>query len=181
MLSWTKTMLAGMAGLALLGSDQGTIAQPSPSPVQSAIPRAIAITEAEVRAILEQIIAASRKQDGEEMSKFLAPNATIDITVQTVAGSRKLSLTRQQYIAYLKQGRTMIEQHQANYSDIKIRVNPDGKTAVATYTVQESSRLKSQAIVIASVSNETVTFQRVQGQLQATALRAIARVEINQN
>ena len=178
MLDWTKAALAGMVGLTLLGTATGTIAKDLGSLSQTARPVTIAITEAEVRATLDQIIAASRRQDSEAIVKFLAPNVTIDLTVRTAAGSRKMVLTRQQYADYLKQGLAAIDQYQSKYSVIKVRVAPDGKTATATYTVQESSRLKNQPISIASVSNETVTFQRIQGQLQATTLRAIARVEI---
>lgn len=177
---WTKAVINPLTlglGLVLLVSTDFTIAQTPPPPSPTARPRATVITEAEVRAVLDQIIAASRRQDSDAMLQFLAPNATIDLTVRTVAGSRKLTLTRQQYADYLKQGLAAIEQHQSKYSGIKVRIAPDGKTATATYTVQESSRLRNQAVAIASVSNETVTFQRIQGQLQATTLRAIARVE----
>jgi ketosteroid isomerase-like protein len=179
-LNWKHAAIAGGVGLALLGSSEITIAQDLAPLHQKASTKDAKITEAEIRNVLDQMLKASRNRDAAGVMKFMADNATIDLTVQTPAGSNKLRLTRQQYAQYLQQGMAAIEQYQAQYSAIKIRVAANGQSAIATYTLQESSVLKNRPIAITAVSNEVVTFQRVQGQLQATALRAIAQVEIKQ-
>ena len=182
-LNWSATLPVAV-GLALLGSaslgSARAIAQAPPAASPKITAQNDKITEAEIRAILDQMLTASRNRDADGVMKFMADNATIDLTVQTAAGSNRVRLTRQQYADYLKQGMDAIDQYRAKYSGIKVRVAANGQSAIATYTLEETSVLKNRPIAIAAVSNEVVTFQRVQGQLQATALRAIAQVEIKQ-
>lgn len=168
-----------VAGAIALGNqplDLAAAQQPS-----SATSQPTSITTAQVRTILDAILAAAKKRDPNTVIKHLAPNASVDLTVQSPAGTQRLSLNREQYRQYLQQGFEIAQGYNSQLSNLKVQVDSTGKQAIATYTLLETVNLNQPAVIITSSTDATVRFQLVQGQILATQIKSVSTVEVNPN
>jgi hypothetical protein len=172
---WTARIIAGVAaGIAALGI---VLAAPVTYPLTgAATQKATTISEGQIHTILEQMQAASNKRDTKTIMKFLAPNATVLMTIEGMGQSQTMSLTRSQYYQYLQQGFYITENYQGTYADLKIQVMPDRKAAIATYVLNEEVTIKSQPGTIVSSSDATMKFEVVKDKILVTQIKSKSRL-----
>ena len=127
------------------------------------------IGKSQIRSILNAMETAANQKDVDGIVKHMAPNIAIKITIQLGTGSQQLSLSREQYRQYLQQGFETSQRRSGKYTNLKIQIAPNGQTATATYLLVEEATLKGQPGTFTSTSQETVTFERIKGQLLETA------------
>ncbi len=136
------------------------------------------IRESQIRQILHAMEVAVVHKDVDGILKYMASKITIKVTIQLGAGSQTLNLTRSQYRQYLQQGFEITERYSGKYTNLKIKIAPDGKTATASYTLVEEATLNGQPGTFISTAQETVKFERVQGQLLETSATSNAAIEV---
>jgi hypothetical protein len=172
---WKSAASAGLAVALIVCHpvSAGTIAQTQP--VVS--PKAT-VTDRQVRKILDTMQAASNNRNIENITKFLAPNVLIQMAIQFNANSQNLRLNREQYRQYLQQGFALTESYSGKYSNLKIQVMPNRKSAIATYRLLEEMTLKGQSTALASTSNVSMKFEVIQNQILVTALKTTTRLEL---
>lgn len=172
---WTNPIAAGVAaGLVAVG-----IVAAAPVTHRStlaATQKATTISEGQIRTILEQMQAASNKRDTKTILNFLAPNATVLMTIEGMGQSQTMNLTRSQYYQYLQQGFYITENYSGNYSDLKIQVMPNRKAAIATYVLNEEVTIKSQPGTIVSSSDASMKFEIVKDQILVTQIKSTSRL-----
>lgn len=139
--------------------------------------RGSGIRESEIRNILDAMEAAASQKDVDGILKYMAPTITIKITVQLGSRAQSISLTREQYRQYLQQGFQATQTRRGNYTNLKIQIAPNGKTATASYTLVEEATLEGQSGTFKSTAQETVKFERIKGQLLETAVTSKATIE----
>lgn len=171
---WIAAIAAIGAGSLFLVSPVSA-ANPQPNLTNVIAQKVQKITETQIRQILEQIRAAAKNRNASAIAKFMSPKVAIELTVQSASGSQTIRLSRDEYISYLQQGFAMRESYNTSYSNINIKIAPDGKSAIATFNVTEEVSLGEQTIQ--STSSETVKFELMQGQILATSLKAVSRLE----
>lgn len=171
---YTKAILAGLAlSLCLVGPVSAK--EPIPNFTAQATQQTQKITETQIRNILEQMRVATKNKNAETITNFMSPNVAIEITVQAASGSQTLRLKRQEYRQYLEQGFQMMQNYNGSYSNLKVQISPDGKTANATFNVNEEVSFQGQKI--RSTSAETIRFELIQGKILATSVKAVSRIQ----
>ena len=140
--------------------------------------RAPAISERQIRAIFNATKLAAEQKDVDGIMKYMAPNITIKMTLKLGSNSQQLSLSRAQYQQYLQQGFETTQRYSSKYTNLKIKIAPDGKTGTASYTLLEEATLKGQPGRLVSTSQETVKFERIKGQILATAVTSTSTIEM---
>lgn len=169
-----KAIVAGLAlSFCLVSSVSATA--PIPNFVAQTSQQSQKITETQIRTILEQMRVATKNKNAEGITKFMSPNVAIEITVQGGAGSQTLRLNRQEYAQYLEQGFQMMQNYNGSYSNIKVQVGQNGKTATATFNINEEVLFQGQKI--SSSSAETIRFELIQGKILATSIKAVSRIQ----
>lgn len=136
------------------------------------------IQENQIRSILNAMETAASQKNVDGILKYMAPQITINVTVQLGSGSQQISLSREQYRQYLQQGFETTQRRSGNYTNLKIQIAPSGQTATATYTLVEAATIKGQPGTFVSTSQETVRFERIKGQLLETAATSKAAIEV---
>lgn len=145
-------------------------------------PKPAKLTEPEIRRILDAIQAAAEKRDTDGVMQYMAPNATIDLTLETsIAAPQQLTLSANEYRQYLQQGFEITTSYSSQVSNLKVEIDPKGDSATATYRLVEETKLKDQPITITSSGDATIRFERVQGQILATQIRSTSRIEFKQS
>lgn len=162
-------------GLTLSCSTVAT-AQQAPELIKPS--RTSAISERQIRAILNAMTAAAEQKDVDGIMKYMAPNITIKLTIRLGTGSQQRSLTREQYRQSLQRGFETTERRSGKYTNLKIQIAPNGQTATATYTLVEEATLKRQLGTFVSTSQVTVKFERIKGQLLETAVTSDSTIEM---
>lgn len=155
-------------------------AKPKPvtTPVAAIALNASQISESNIRQILSQILAAAQSKNADGVVKFIAPEAQIRITMRTMGNTETVSLGRNQYHEYLKQGFQLSQDYNGTYTIQRVSIAPDGKTATVDYTQTEELKIENQPIVITSASQSTLTFKLIKGQILATLLVSDADITI---
>ena len=174
---WTSAILAGvLTGTAVCGiAALPTVAQPAGTIVAQ---RTTSITESQIRKILADMQTAATKQDVDGIMKYMAPTIAITMTIQTANGSETLTLTREQYRQYLQQGFEMIQGSRTKVSNLKVKVASNRKAATATYILTEETTLKDQPITVSAVTNQSVQFELVQGQILETSVKSTSKLNV---
>lgn len=173
------SLLLGLATLGI-GSMDAT-AHPVPDFIkQSRTPsvRESQLRESEIRAIFNATKLAAEQKDVEGIMKYMAPNITIKMTLKLGNGSQSLNLSRAQYQQYLQQGFETTQRYSSKYTNLKIKIAPDGKTGTAAYTLMEEATLKGQPVTLVSTSQETIKFERIKGEILATAVTSDSTIEM---
>lgn len=135
------------------------------------------ITESQIRQIFDAVLAASKNRNAEGVLKFLAPNARIEAKIDIPGvGLQELSMSREEYGRYLVRGFSVIQRYNGKYSNLKVQISPDARTAVATCSLQEDASLKNLPS-ISTISNEAMGFEIVQGQVLITLVKSASRFE----
>lgn len=150
-------------------------------PTRPATTQVTRITADQVRKILDAILLAAKNRDTNTVIKYLAPNAAVNLTVQSPAGTRNLTLNREQYRQYLQQGFELAQGYTTQLSNLKVQVDAAGKQAIATYTLLETVAMNEPAVSVTSTTDAAVRFQLVQGQILATQIKSVSRVEVKSN
>lgn len=144
-------------------------------------PATTRISEQQVRQILDAVQRATERRDANGILSYLAPNATLEITTESaLTGSQTLRLSREEYRRYLEEGLSLIETSSSRLSNLKVRIAPNGKAAIATYQITEETTLKDQPYRVSSRTTEATQFEIVQGRVLATRVKSTARLEIRQ-
>ena len=136
------------------------------------------IRESQIRNILDAMEAAASQKNVDGILKYMAPNIIIKITVQLGGQAQQINLSREQYRQYLQQGFQSTQARRGKYTNLKIQIAPNGKTATATYTLIEEATLNGQPGTFQSTTQETVKFERIRGQLLETAVTSNAAIEV---
>lgn len=171
---WFSTCLAAIATSCLLFNPVATAKKPvsitaqAPAKVQK-------ITESHVRRIISAMKTAADNRNVAGIVRYLSPKAAIEMTVQTPGGSQSLSFSRDEYRRYYQQGVQSIQSSSSSYSNLKIKIAPDGKTATATFNIIEQATTNGQPLTTRTA--ETVNFAIVDGQVVITSIKAISRLE----
>ncbi|MBW4678659.1 MAG: nuclear transport factor 2 family protein [Microcoleus vaginatus WJT46-NPBG5] len=169
-----KAMLAGLAlSLCLVGPVSAKEAIPNFT--AQATQQTQKITESQIRNILEQMKVATKNRNADTITKFMSPKIAIEVTLQAATGSQTLRLSREEYRGYLEQGFQRMQNYNGSYSNLKVQVSPDGKTATATFNANEEITFQGQKI--RSNSAETIRFELIQGKILATSLKAVSRIQ----
>jgi hypothetical protein len=173
---WTSAIFAGLTTALMIchAAAAGTIGQTQPV----AISQNTTINNRQVREILDTMQAASNNRNIENITKFLAPNVVIQMAIQFNANSQNLRLNREQYRQYLQQGFELTERYSGKYSNLKIQVMPNRKSAIATYRLLEEVTLKGQSTGVTSTSNVSMKFEVIQGQILVTVLKTATKLEV---
>lgn len=151
-------------------------ARENPSDITaSATEKAQKITESQIRKILDEMKGATQNRNAAGVTKFMSANIAIELTVKAASGSQTIRLNRSEYSSYLQQGFAMRENYTGSYSNIKVKIQPDGKSAIATFNFTEQVGFQGQTIQ--STSSETVKFELIQGQILATSIKAVTSIE----
>lgn len=140
--------------------------------------RASTISERQIRDIFDAMATATKQKDVDGIVKYMAPKIAIKMTLQLGTRSQQLSLTREQYRQYLEQGFAITQHYSSQYKNLKIQIAPNGQIGTTTYTLVEETTLKGQPGTITSTAQETVKFERIQGQLLATAVTSNSTIEV---
>ncbi|MBW4578482.1 MAG: nuclear transport factor 2 family protein [Tildeniella nuda ZEHNDER 1965/U140] len=173
------SMLVGLATLGV-GSTVATAHPVSDSIKQASTPTASKsqLRESEIRAIFNATKLAAEQKDVEGIMKYMAPNITIKMTLKLDNGSQSLNLTRAQYQQYLQQGFEATQRYSSKYTNLKVKIAPDGKTGTASYTLLEEATLKGQPVTLVSTSQETIKFERIKGEILATAVTSDSTIVV---
>lgn len=162
-----------VSSLTLVGGvPEATLAQPAIAQ-QTAKP----INTNQVRKILDAILIAAQKRDTQAVVQYLAPQAVVDMAVQSIAGAQRLRLNREQYQQYLQQGFELAQDYSSTLSNVEVTVGPDGKTAIATYSLTETMNLKEPAITVTSSTTSQVRFEQLNNQVLATEIKSNSIIE----
>ncbi|MBD2074143.1 nuclear transport factor 2 family protein [Phormidium sp. FACHB-592] len=140
--------------------------------------RTSAMSERQIRDILDAMAKATQQQDVDGIVKYMAPKIAIKMTLRLGKASQQLSLTREQYRQYLEQGFALLQRYDSQYKNLKIQIASSGQTGTATYTLLEEATLKGQPGTLVSTSQETVKFERLKGQILATAVTSKSTIEM---
>ncbi len=139
---------------------------------------ASAISERQIRDIFNAMAKATKQRDVNGIVKYMAPKIAIKMTLQLGSGSQQLSLTREEYRQYLEQGFALVQSYNSQYKNLKIQIASNGQMGTATYTLVEEATLKGQPGRLASTSQETVKFERIKGQILATAVTSTSTIVV---
>ncbi|MCL6435682.1 MAG: nuclear transport factor 2 family protein [Leptolyngbyaceae cyanobacterium HOT.MB2.61] len=173
---WTTAIATTLStGIFTLGTAYAVI--PAQHSVFALNQKATTLSEGQIRAILDQMQAASNKRDTKTIMKFLAPDATVRMTIDAQGKSQTMTLTRSQYYQYLQQGFYITENYRGQYSNLKIQVMPNKKAAIATYVLDEEITIKNQPGTLVSSSDASMKFEIVKGQILVTSLKTVSRLE----
>lgn len=133
------------------------------------------ITESHVRRIISAMKTAADNRNVAGVVRYLSPDAVISMTVRTPTGSQSLSFSREEYRRYYQQGSQSIQTSSSSYSNLKVKIAPNGKTATATFNIIEQATTNTQTLTTRTA--ETVNFAIVEGQVLITSITAISRLE----
>ena len=140
--------------------------------------RTSAMSERQIRDILNAMATATKQKDANGIVKYMAPKIVIKMTLRLGTGSQQLNVTREEYRQYLEQGFALIQRYNSQYKNLKIQIASGGQAGTATYTLVEEVTLKSQPVTVRSTSQETVKFERLKGQILATAVTSTSTIEV---
>ncbi len=143
---------------------------------QATKPQASSITEAQVRQILNEMQTAVNKRSVADLVKFIAPNAVIEVNMQTMAGSQRVRLNREEYSQYLQQSYDLMENYRYKISNLKIKIAPNKKTATASYVLREEATVQNQAMTVHSTS--LMKLAVMQNRILVTSLSATSTVNL---
>lgn len=136
------------------------------------------ITSAQVRQTLESMLAATKRQDVTGIMQFIAPDATISVSMQSSLGAQQMELNRDEYRDYLDQAFRSMKSYSSKYSNLKINISPNGKTAAARLKLEEVAVLRVYNSTVRSVSDEVLKFAIVDGKLLITSVEAKSTVDV---
>lgn len=182
-LSWCSRV--GSAGIAL---SLGLAGVPALAATQNASPvlisqRTTAITAGQINTIIKQMLAASEQRSTAGIMKYIAPQATFDMTVQFAGNNQQLQLSRQEYEAYLVEGFAITQAYRSRVSQLKIQVAANKKSAIVTYVLDEATTIKpqysNQTLDVKATSNARLRFELVNGQVLITSSKTVTRMNAN--
>jgi hypothetical protein len=156
--------------------------QPSPAaPGHGAVGLA-PITEAEVRAFVDALGAASDRKDSEEILKYFAPEAMVEIMLISPFGNQSMRLTRDEFSQHLKQARglgDLLKVVESQRVRLQIDLSMDGQRA----TVVEETLATVQAMGMLTMRSRTeATFHlaRVRDAIAITAMKTVSHMDIGE-
>lgn len=154
----------------------GATAHPVPDFIKQS--RTPTVRESQIRNILNAMETAANQKDVDGIVKYMAPNIIIKMTLKLGTGSQQLSLSRAQYQQYLQQGFETTQRYSSKYTNLKIKIAPNGKTGTAAYMLVEEATVKGLPGTLVSTSQETIKFERIKGQILATAATSNSTIEM---
>lgn len=128
------------------------------------------LTEATVRALLTKVDAAIPARDFSAVAALLAPGVTITVDSTVTGQVPHVSLSRSEYLTMLQQTWAQASDYTYRRSNQKIVI----KTHQAIVTSDISESLTANRLVMITNSKETMTIERINGQLQATAIHVVS-------
>jgi ketosteroid isomerase-like protein len=146
-------------------------------PAIAATPKATTINETQIRQIIDAMQAASNSRNLDGIMQHLAPKVVIEMTIESPVAPQSFRLTKNEYRQYLQQGFGMTQNYSGKYSDLKVQVAPNGKSATATYLMTETIIVQNQ-ISLNSTSNSAMKFELIQGQILITSFQANTRIDL---
>lgn len=161
-----------------LSATYSTVATAQQAPDLIEQSRTSAMSERQIRDIFNAMAKATKQKDVDGIVKYMAPTIAIKMTLRLGKGSQQLSLTREEYRQYLESGFALIQRYDSQYKNLKIQIASSGQTGTATYTLVEEATLKGQTGTLVSTSQETVKFERIKGQILATAVTSTSTIEM---
>lgn len=161
-----------------LSATCSTIATAQQAPDLIKQSRTSAMSERQIRDIFNAMATATKQKDVDGIVKYMAPKIAIKMTLRLGTGSQQLNLTREEYCQYLEQGFAITQGYSSQYRNLRIQIASDGQTGTATYTLVEEVTLKSQPVTVRSTSQETVKFERIKGQILATAVTSTSTIAV---
>lgn len=171
--------LSGLMALLLSPTVAVASAVTLSQPAATTQTQATRISEPAIRSILEATQSATEQKDVKAILKYVAADATIDLTIDApFVGSQNFQLSRQQYQRFLQEGFAATKMYRGKLSNLNVKIAADGKSATATYTLIEETTLVDQPATIASTGTETITFKLINGEILATAIQATSKLDI---
>ena len=156
----------GVAG-PTIAAETGTTREPvTPAQVQ-------VITDSAIRQTIDSILDAANNRDTEGVAGLLAPNATIEMTVDVSGNPQNFRFNRDQYRAHIQQGFGQVKTYRTGYSNVETQIAADGKRAIATFKMTEEATTQDR--ILRSVSSQTVQFELIEGQIRVTTIKGIVQ------
>src|SRR5207237_1007247 len=118
--------------------------QATPAAPQRGTGGADAMTDAEVRAFVDRLDAASHRKDAEEILKYFAPEAIVEVTFISPLGPQSLRLTRDEFSQSLTQEtafRGLAEVLESQRVRFQITVSADGQQATVVEETRETIKV----------------------------------------
>jgi ketosteroid isomerase-like protein len=127
------------------------------------------VTEAAVRALIDQTDRAVAAKDLRALSQTISDDIDMVVSVTAGGSTQPMRMNKAEYMQAFQDIWQSGAQHSYRRSNTKIR--PMGKTAVVTYDMAESFLVPGQAQALTSSSSLTATVEYVKGALQITKVR----------
>ncbi|MBZ8181207.1 hypothetical protein [Oscillatoria salina] len=177
----TPTILASIiTGLSLFSpfpENQSFFLSPaSATQTKQIIAQTSTITEREIEEIIAELTQAANNQNLAEISKYLAPEITIEMSLRSPTGSQNFIFNRDEYLFYLGESFKTTKNYQQTYDNLEIKVSPNGKTALATLNVTETGIVDE--LKIFSTSEETILFEIINDRILITSVTANSNLEV---
>jgi hypothetical protein len=131
------------------------------------------ITEQQVLALLDDIDKASNRMDIDRVYASMTENIEIKVTVTGFGPTQKFTFNRDQYRDYAKKALSAVKGYTYTRKNTKVTVTPDGRSAVATDQVYETTDTGER--VFKTVTDETATFAVKDGKVVMTSLEGVGR------
>lgn len=104
------------------------------------------ITEPEVQDFLKKIEVAVASKDADAIVAGMSEKVQIKATVTAGGQTQNLTFTREQYRDFLKKSFVLIGDYKYARQNTQVKVSSDGKSAVVTEEISETTTLNGQTI-----------------------------------
>ena len=131
------------------------------------------ITEQQVKAFLEELDNAARNRDVDAVVDKLSADVQFKLTVEGFGPTQTITLNRDQYRDYGKQGYAQVEAYEYRRGETVIKVDPDGKSAFVADETFETTTMGGR--VLRSVSRATSILKLENGKLVISRGEATVR------
>lgn len=149
-----------------------TITPSTLAPAEAAEVKQKKITTQDIRKIIDNIMAASKKRNVEGVMKYTAPNFIAESVIQAPSGPIDLTYNRDDYRQALEQTFSITQSYNVSYKNLKVTIAPDGQSATATYEATESGIVNGTSLSVQATAS--TTFQIVNGNILATYTKSNA-------
>jgi len=134
------------------------------------------VTETQVRQIMNSVKAASLAKDIQGIMQYIAPDALIQVSVQSPFGSQTIRINREEYQRQVAEGFAVMENPRYLDYSLQVQVAPDGLSAIARESTTMTVTIAGQPMMIRSVGQTQLQLR--QGQVLITAIQGQSQTQL---
>jgi hypothetical protein len=131
------------------------------------------ITESEVLDLLNKIELAAKNKDAEAVVANMSEKAEIKATVTTAGQTQTLKYNRDQYREFLKNSFVQLNNYTYSRQNTRVKIAPDGRTAIVTEEISESMTFNGQTI--RTLSSEVASLAIEDGKIVTRYIEIIGK------